>query len=459
MSGPAQQAATVISHLAQHPCAAWGKGCIFNQQEKQQATWPQLWFSQQHIFCHYSTGHSDISLSSLFQPSKSLPTAASHHTLSEDASTRPTSKLCLVYVSTTSSMSRPAADESSTAFLVLTPKRQVKRSQTQQKYLNRYPPGSKRWIDWIEALCSIPHITAETAGRIVCVRPQLLTFFPDEVASRLSAMSALLKKEAAITQTEFASLLLACPNTITVDVETARGTLAWFKNTFRFSMEELSHTIRRTPDLVAYSAGGLQERLQALLDQDVDAEVVRESAIKNPRTLTFSPALMLKRLEVLSREFQCSKQHILQTAAYTLQRRTERLPGRVAFLRKLGIQSISIHEVWAARSDRSFAEGKVRAHLKSTGKSLSQICSEFQHPPDMTAALTEAGVALHITTPLHCLQAERNLWRSVTASPSRAAKSFPRSWKGRKKRKVQLSLPNPQPEVWNLVHITGTHYK
>lgn len=294
----------------------------------------------------------------------------------------------------------------------VTPKRLSKRAQLPQKHLDMHPPGSEKWLQWVAALCSVPHVQSRQAELILHSKPLLLTLLPGGVTLRLARMYKMLAAQTDLSEAEFAYLLQTCPSAVLIQVEQALAALEWYASTFTFDRTELGRLARCAPVFLAYSRETLQIRLGVLLGQNLSIADVRDCIMRHPRLLVFNPSTLVSDLDKLCSEFGCTEKYVLMCACYTLHRKPERMFPRAAFLRYLGLENITIHQVWAARTDTDFAEIKVRSHLKRTGKSLAQLCAAMQQMPGMEAAMALAALSPNINTPLQCLTAFSCLYKS-----------------------------------------------
>lgn len=280
--------------------------------------------------------------------------------------------------------------------------------------LSAFPPGSERWKQWVDALGTVPHIGSEGAREILIAAPQLLAGSSEGVALRLSHLAELLAVDAGVKDTDFAALLKAHPSMILdTSVEQAADVLDWFKRTGHFGMRELNRAARHTPEVLSYSVEELRARLQSLLTLGLEsAERACLCIIHTPRLLTFDALTLASKLDILVKEFGCSRRYILQSAAHVLDRNTERLLVRAALLRHLGSDRVMIGDVYAAVSDAAFADVAVSAYLKRTEKMLPQLCSELLKLPGMSELMAQAGLDPDIGTPLQCFQAYHALWKT-----------------------------------------------
>lgn len=314
--------------------------------------------------------------------------------------------------SSSRSVCRAAGDYS----LGVTPKHKSKLSMLRQQCLTTHPPDGERWNQWIDAFSSVPHIDYVDAASILYFQPELLRSRAFGIILRLSQMADLLASKAALSSAEFSHLLKVYPRTATVHVDKASAVLIWFETALHIGKPGLNSIVRNSPDLLAYSVEELQSRLQAWLDLSVSLDDIQSFLTHHPRLLAISPSSMAEKLDILSSEFGCSKQYILTSAAYMLRRPADVLVFRAAFLRQLGFGNVSIQQVWCVRSDLSFSEGQVLPHLRRTGKTLRQLCSEFYHLPGMGDAMAQDGMLPLISTPLQCLQAYHSLWKTRRAA-------------------------------------------
>ncbi|MEW5303735.1 MAG: hypothetical protein WDW36_006396 [Sanguina aurantia] len=277
-----------------------------------------------------------------------------------------------------------------------------------------HPPGSERWRRWMDVLRAVPQVTAEEAREILVERPQLLARDPEAAAVHLSHLRELLAFEAGVHETDFATLVKSQPLVFDISIVHAGEVFDWFKRTGQFGVQELNRVARYTPEVLFYSIDTLRSRLQSLLDLGLgSAERACLCIIHTPRLLTLDPPDLQQRLDGLCAAFGCSRRYILQSSAHALERNLDRLLVRAALLRHLDSGGrVSIGDVRAAVSDEAFADAAVGAHVKRSGRPLSELCAELQRLPGMAAAAAAAGLPGEISTPLQCLQAFYVLWKA-----------------------------------------------